>query len=581
MWFWSPKCSVAELCYTTKLRFGLRNYKIFRRIECRLARPNRLMTEPIAKETILNTTLPLLVQLGLTSAEIAALRLSHLHLAGKEPNIQLTLEGQTEPKIVQLNLEAHRLLVSWLVARPDSVTDFLFPGQENKGMTATEIEQAVSASKKTAPPHQVDDSMSTQPARTPPSPPPPPSFAPSRPITRAVRPLTRPEIGAPPPGLKNPTPSIKPEIFPVAHPSDSVLPTQKIEQTAEVQPTEENKLVKPIESSIPKETKVLTEEKISESPVVPVSGQVKSPQKKQLTAQEAAQKSNRQWLTILIPLAAILAMMVCVLCTGSGFLAWQLMPLDTLTKLNQFITPQTDEIAVASVTPKSTATGSATPENNSFAIPTTYSPLPTPSPIVTPSVSATMTPLPPTDTATAVPVPTDTVAPTAPLTPTVALTPTETATNPPPPTNTSAQTNTPVPNTPVPAVTRTPMFPSIKITATLELLSTPKPEVVYAAPVLLGPKNDANFNKGNMIEFRWQPVAELAENEYYAVRVSCQFQNKERVEGSNVKEPQWTMPPELFSQVDGPENRYQWYVIIERNGKPASPKSEVRTFIWK
>ena len=88
------------------------------------------MTEQSGIEATLARTLQALVrQVGLSPEEVAGLRLSHLHLAGKSPNLAFTPEGSDSAKTVELDLEAHRALVGWLVARPDSKNDFLFPGE--------------------------------------------------------------------------------------------------------------------------------------------------------------------------------------------------------------------------------------------------------------------------------------------------------------------------------------------------------------------------------------------------------------------------------------------------------------------
>ena len=102
------------------------------------------MTEGTARDTILYKTLQVLVQqVGLTTAEVAQLRLSHLHLAGKSPHINFTPAEGKAPKTVELDLEAHRALVGWLVARPDSKSDFLFPGSGETALTPQEIEQVL------------------------------------------------------------------------------------------------------------------------------------------------------------------------------------------------------------------------------------------------------------------------------------------------------------------------------------------------------------------------------------------------------------------------------------------------------
>ncbi|NJN99559.1 MAG: hypothetical protein HC875_38390 [Anaerolineales bacterium] len=85
------------------------------------------------KNVIINKTLQILVKHNhLTPAEVAQLRLSHLHLAGKNPSISFTPTNQQEPKVVSLDMETHRALVGWLVNRPDSTSDFCSPVKGTK-----------------------------------------------------------------------------------------------------------------------------------------------------------------------------------------------------------------------------------------------------------------------------------------------------------------------------------------------------------------------------------------------------------------------------------------------------------------
>jgi hypothetical protein len=169
--------------------------------------------------------------------------------------------------------------------------------------------------------------------------------------------------------------------------------------------------------------------------------------------------------------------------------------------------------------------------------------------------------MPTSEPATDTPVPTDTP---------VAETPSPT----PSPTDTPEPTDTPTPET-SPA-TPTPEPPAAEAPA--------EPAFKYGAPVLLGPENGFRFIGNTQIIFRWQPV-ELAENEQYAVRVRYPFNNQIVYQGAQVREPQWEMPNSLYRQIDPPEHRYEWFVVIERvnedgTGTAISPQSEVRNFIW-
>jgi hypothetical protein len=115
--------------------------------------------------------------------------------------------------------------------------------------------------------------------------------------------------------------------------------------------------------------------------------------------------------------------------------------------------------------------------------------------------------------------------------------------------------------------------------------ATPTPGLKYPAPALVEPEDEFAFIYGNTIVLRWQPV-ELAENEHYAVRLVYRYQGQPAYQGTNVKAPEWTVPLDLFGQIDGPENRYEWFVVIERanedgSATAVSPESQRRIFTWK
>ena len=192
------------------------------------------MDEQVSKEEILNKTLYTLVhQIGLTSEEASALRLSDLHLAGKSPSIRVSTEGN-QVKTIELDLEAHRALVGWLVARPDSISDFLFLGHGSEPMDPLEIEQVVEAAAqadldsetpleaKTMPapgPHREDEHLSDETMVSPPRSEP----LPARPAPTPPPPTT-PEMGVPPRDVKSTTRHSPPSQSPTRVPEQGGLP---------------------------------------------------------------------------------------------------------------------------------------------------------------------------------------------------------------------------------------------------------------------------------------------------------------------------------------------------------------------
>src|SRR5262245_49782660 len=154
---------------------------------------------------ILNKTLYVLVrQMGLTPQEVAHLHLSDLHLVGKNPYLTLKVGEEGPGKKVELDLEAHRTLVGWLVARPDSISDLLFVDENAEALDRLDIEHAVedieaaeSPAGKAFPPVDIPLPEEDLPGEAPgPRPPGPPEAPPERGYqVREVKPgQTRPVV---------------------------------------------------------------------------------------------------------------------------------------------------------------------------------------------------------------------------------------------------------------------------------------------------------------------------------------------------------------------------------------------------
>lgn len=647
------------------------------------------MSEQPSREAVRNKTLHILVRsIGLTPEEVSLLRLTHLRLAGKNPNISFTTTEHNRPKIVELDLDAHRALVSWLVARPDAMSDFLFPGEGEAALEPAEIRQAVQAvdltdgSQTTRPvppastpfrrePASEDEAGSdeaTMAGRFGPKPPPvrpaapmPPPSAPemgapppgfTRPVgpqsTISGPPLTAPEAEAPPgppdsasrpfpPPLRpgeadrstsrpvTPPAMSRPEgppagvaarqdARPVSRPvrkRDSVrVPPKPVRKKdggrepvvaqqpeAEAPPLNASLVEpsspavtgeKPLERSQPPATepKPVTETPPPDQVAVPLEAKPAlrvaeapkretslvseekpkpqvSPKTEALKRPEAKSEGSEAVRPAMFSFALgglVSALLLCVVCVGGiGWFAFQSEAGSELVASLGLIEAEppeeaTEESALESAeTPPDEAESGAEAQPNSSTFESPLSPLATPTlpPTSTPTpLPATNTP-PPTDTATAAPPgPTDT----------------------PLPTDTSLPPDTPTPEpveeTPTPE----------------ESAPTPTSEFKYGAPALLGPENEFKFIGNSEILFRWAPV-NLAADEQYAVRVRYKYNNQITYQGAQVKEPQWAMPPSLYLQIDPPEHRYEWFVVIERlnadgSGTAISPQSEVRLFFW-
>lgn len=596
------------------------------------------MNEQSSKEAILQKTLYVLVKhIGLSAEDVANLRLSDLNLAGKNPNISFTPVDSTSPKVVELDLDAHRALVGWLVSRPDSATDFLFVQDDAEAMDSASVTKIVETfeqsglSRETQPvkpatppaaavpeadaSEEVDGDESftedvsadeglsqpkpppvrPMPAAAPPPgsrptgrpfsppPPPPPTTGPDENrLPGAPQPLPGQPMPAPsgppadsPPGavptpLGQQDPNAMPNVAktPVRRVPPKPVRKKDVESDPEIMQQKEPDQAKSGEAA-PAPPSAETEAPEAPVPVAPVAPKTETPPKeggepdKNIKPYKSAQKTpgvsteqqgmGRRPAYLSFTLGSILAVIaVCVICSGGiGLFA-----LRTETG-NEIVA----SLGLANILPDSAVAG----------VSGELGELPTPRPLPSPSATST---LPPTNTPTALPA-TNTPVPD---TPTPVPSPTESPipTDTPPPTDTPLPTETPTteppPATPTPAETPTPEAP-------------PTPAMKYDAPVLLNPENDFGFIGGNTIVLQWQPV-DLAPDEQYAVRMVYQFNGQTTFGGTNLKEPEWTVPISLYGQVDPPENRYEWFVVIERlnedgSGTAISPESERRTFTWR
>jgi len=193
--------------------------------------------------------------------------------------------------------------------------------------------------------------------------------------------------------------------------------------------------------------------------------------------------------------------------------------------------------------------------------------------------------VPPTSTATHTPVPTFTPSPT----PTETPTPTPTDTPIPTDTPTAAPTDTPTPT--AEATTPRPRPPTDTPTATPTDTVTPTPTMVYRAPVLLSPEDEARISgEGTLIELRWEGPFALAPNEWYGLSVRYTSGGQPQFSGARLKENKWAVPQELAGKADEPDRRYEWDVVIVsvtqgtggmETSREVSPKSETFTFYWR
>jgi len=122
---------------------------------------------------------------------------------------------------------------------------------------------------------------------------------------------------------------------------------------------------------------------------------------------------------------------------------------------------------------------------------------------------------------------------------------------------------------------------------------TPTPKTLplkYAAPHLISPEPEMVFSgQYDEIVLKWEPVGELADNEFYDVTIRYFIGDEPRYWGSGlIKDTTWKVPLEAGYGQAGKDEFWWWVTVREggtaKNGNPdtpISPSSEERIFYWK
>jgi len=596
------------------------------------------MSQQTSKEIILQKTLYILVRhLGLSAAEVSKLRLSDLHLAGKSPNISLPSGKKGgSPKIIELDLDAHRAMVGWLVARPDSAGDWLFLGEATDPMEPAEIEQLVETyeqsdleldSKPVKPvvdddtETAVEDEEETGPAAGAET-----MVSPGAPEPVKPPPST-PEMGAPPPGFESPRP------FPGVPPPPPTAP--EVDESGAERSRPEPSGPPARRDSAPGSSYPPPGGRRPPGPQRPASSPEQS-QKPRVPPSPVRRKDSEQTPEIIQRKEMAPAGGLESAAASPPDPSEPSQPDKAQQPVSQKGEAETGGKPYLKPSPRNKRTTTQQPEQRpmmlSFALggvifllvlcaacaggagwlawqsesgrqllaslglgqsePAIVLPRATGQP-------ATALPVTPIGVATDQPAFESPISPVSPVnTPTATLPPTNTPTLLPPtdtpvpetatleaqpPTDTPAPTNTPPPTdtptsqpataTPTPGETATPTV-------------SPTPSFKYEAPALLEPEDEFAFIGGNTIVLRWEPVGELAPDEQYAVRMIYQYLGKTTYQGGQTKDSEWVVPLSLYGQIDPPENQYEWFVVVERlnsdgSGTAISPESEHRSFTWK
>jgi serine/threonine protein kinase len=123
--------------------------------------------------------------------------------------------------------------------------------------------------------------------------------------------------------------------------------------------------------------------------------------------------------------------------------------------------------------------------------------------------------------------------------------------------------------------------------------STPTPEPVrirFGRPKLIAPEDDVVF-VGRLFQeavVEWQPVGELAKDEYYDLTIMYIYADEPKYWGLATKETRLQLTEDIGVGQAGGDRFYWWVTVRKANTAssatgidlPASLQSEVRTFVW-
>ncbi|MEJ2556402.1 MAG: hypothetical protein P8186_09265 [Anaerolineae bacterium] len=491
----------------------------------------------------------LILRGGLAPDQVSSLKLNQVHLATNmlviEPDEFAPSSSSERSVRLKLDESMQRVLIAWLVVRPDSANDHLFPGTGLDGLDVATINRVIAAAKSAEAP-RAEDKKEAKPSPPPPrsrvkdkAPSPPPPSSPRREEPQAV-PLDEIE------SLRKRLAEVYDDWAPVApRPPKTEIPAPGLVEP-EGPPRPRGDELEP--AGVPK---TMPEE-------VPLS-----PRKGARVAASAAPaqvglsdtlkrlwKSGESKLTLNLPYRGVAiggGALVLVCCIGLIIAG------GTVLRIGGPAGPMAD----------------ATPSETALPTETTLAVAINPSP--SPTLAATSTPTPPPSaTLSSSPASTDTPAPLSTLGPTptpMIIVVTATPTPEPPPTATAVPTNTPVGGIPS------------------EPTATPTPGFKYPAPVLLEPK-DGTLVPGLYVYLKWEPVGPLADDEWYTVRLVFSQQGELVYEGDSLKITEWQVPERFYYQADGPALEYRWYVFVERKNSDGSttqlsPESKTFLFRWR
>ncbi len=157
-----------------------------------------------------------------------------------------------------------------------------------------------------------------------------------------------------------------------------------------------------------------------------------------------------------------------------------------------------------------------------------------------------------------------------------------------------SQQSTPPSPTPEPVATTNSTDQASTPVTTPNTQATPQePEPVqikYDKLVIIRPADDTSFaGQFSEVILEWEPIAELAEDEYYDLTIMHVFGDEPNYTGSTrTKEPRIQLSTDIGVGEAGGDRFYWWVTIRKDNSAPSfdsidlplSPQSDAKTFIW-
>ncbi len=134
--------------------------------------------------------------------------------------------------------------------------------------------------------------------------------------------------------------------------------------------------------------------------------------------------------------------------------------------------------------------------------------------------------------------------------------------------------------------------PSAEVSEEAPATAEPTQEPVrirFGPPQLVAPEDDSIFaGKFVDVTLEWEPVGQLANDEYYDVTVMHIFADEPHYWGTATKETQIQLNPDIGVGKAGGDRFYWWVTVRKENSAPSinnldlpvSQQSEAKTFIW-